>query len=392
LDPSGKILAAGMGFPDDMIISRYNEDGTHDLSVNGQGWVTNDNAGGGNGQDWGKDITVDPSGGIVVTGKSLGSVLGQSVEVMVIWRYNDNGSLDTSFNSQGWVFHHGAAGVSDRDGGRAIALDGLGRILVAGFGSNGSDFDMATWRYTRDGRLDTTFRGQGWLVEHDAAGGNDSDMGQDIAVDAMGRIVVAGVSRGPGAAGHMVIWRYLEDGSRDTTFNSQGWVVDPDDKAVMFLVCGVGLAVDDMGRYLVTGSRLGVPGNPTLDMMIWRYMDNGDRDLTFNGQGWVSHDGAAAESSTDDWGNAVAVDGLGRILVGGASEGGTSGVTKAVIWRYEEDGTLDTTFNQAPSGGPGWLLFGGDDSRVCDLAIDDSCRIVAVGENQSGDTTVWRFE
>lgn len=77
---------------------------------------------------------------------------------MVIWRYNDDGTLDTSFNGQGWVVdadvgsggllvHDNAAGGGGDDQGLGVALDGSGRVVVVGdsLGSS-SNLDMVIWR------------------------------------------------------------------------------------------------------------------------------------------------------------------------------------------------------------------------------------------------------
>ena len=66
---------------------------------------------------------------------------------MTIWRYNSEGTLNTGFNSTGYVVHDSAAGGSGDDSGYGIAVDSSGRILVAGYSYNGSSDDMAIWRY-----------------------------------------------------------------------------------------------------------------------------------------------------------------------------------------------------------------------------------------------------
>ena len=45
------------------------------------------------------------------------------------------------------------------------------------------DFDLAVWRFLSDGSLDSAFGGQGWVTHHDAAGGSDDDFGRGLALD-----------------------------------------------------------------------------------------------------------------------------------------------------------------------------------------------------------------
>ena len=209
IDASGKIFVAGYSYNStnlnqDMTIWRYNPDGTLDTSFNTVGYVTHNNATGANDNDFGRGITIDSSGKVLVVGYSFNGANND----MLIWRYNPDGTLDTSFNGVGYVVHNGAAGGSGVDEGRAIAIDSLGKILVVGYSFNGANNDMVIWRYNPDGMLDTSFNGTGYIVHHNAAGGNGSDYGYGIRIDSQGRILVVGSSFGNGTGDDMVIWRF----------------------------------------------------------------------------------------------------------------------------------------------------------------------------------------
>jgi hypothetical protein len=73
---------------------------------------------------------------------------------MVIWKYTSAGALNTTFGGDansdgtpdGFVVYRNAVGDGN-DKGRDIILDADGKILVTGWSSNGSDSDMAIWRY-----------------------------------------------------------------------------------------------------------------------------------------------------------------------------------------------------------------------------------------------------
>ncbi|MCZ6690688.1 MAG: hypothetical protein O7H41_13930 [Planctomycetota bacterium] len=389
LDAAGRILVtgfsnddAGIGV-DGMVVWRCVEDGTLDTSFNGQGWVLFSGALNGF-LDRGRDIVVDGLGRIVVT--------GTSDWYMALWRYNEDGTLDTTFNGQGWVLHDNAAGGNLRDEGFGVALDSGGRIVVAGDGSSMGSFDMAVWRYNDDGTLDTTFNGQGWVVHHDAAGGDGDDHGRDLGIDTSGRILVAGFSTGLGGL-DMALWRFNPDGSFDTTFNGQGWVTHDGAAGGASTDLGLGLALDGLGRILVTGWSVGA--STFQDAVVWRYDDDGTLDATFNGQGWVVHHDAAGGGGNDR-GLAVALDAVGRVVVVGRS-GQVLPDTDMVVWRYDDTGSLDPGFN-----GQGWFTHGeaAGFPSINDVGnavtLDATGRILVAGSSGADpfpgyDMVIWRL-
>jgi uncharacterized delta-60 repeat protein len=179
--------------------------GVLDTSFNGTGFVVHDNAAGGNSFDRGNSIYVDSDGKIYVTGYSINSSNNYD---MVIWRYNSNGTLDSSFNGTGFVVHQNAAGGNGNDSGNSIYVDSDGKIYVTGYSINSSNnYDMVIWRYNSNGTLDSSFNGTGYVVHDNAAGGYGHDEGNSIYVDSDGKIYVTGYSFN-GSNDDMVIWKY----------------------------------------------------------------------------------------------------------------------------------------------------------------------------------------
>jgi len=74
---------------------------------------------------------------------------------------------------------------------------------------------MVIWRYLAEGALDTSFGMNGIVVHSNAAGGNGSDHGIGMTLDAYGRILVTGFSLNPVLNDDLVIWRYLVSGVLD---------------------------------------------------------------------------------------------------------------------------------------------------------------------------------
>jgi uncharacterized delta-60 repeat protein len=117
--------------------------GVLDTTFDGDGIVVHNNAAGGNGNDVGNSMYVDSNGKIYVTGWSWN---GRDQD-MVIWRYNSNGILDSSFGKNGIVVHNNAAGGNLYDEGNSIYVDSTGKIYVTGYSSSGSNLDMVIWKY-----------------------------------------------------------------------------------------------------------------------------------------------------------------------------------------------------------------------------------------------------
>ena len=324
VDPLDRILVAGAGGGTgsdfDMIVWRYETDGTPDTTFNGVGWAAHHDAAGSAGNDWGLGITLDASGRILVTGHSEGSL---GWEDMVVWRFLPDGQLDSAFGGQGWVVHADAAGGLWTDQGNAITVDRSGRIIVAGESRGMStDFDMVVWRFEPNGMLDGSFNGQGWFVHHGAAGGDGEDRALAVDVDFGGKIVLAGSSENASPDTDMVVWRLNEDGTLDSSFGGQGWVVEDSAGAPTGGQFASDLRTDGSGRIIVAGGSLG-------EMTVWRYLTDGTLDAVFNAQGWLRE-----LAGTPGWGSgfAMTVNSAGRILVVGDAMN-TAGNLDMALWQ-----------------------------------------------------------
>ncbi|MCZ6689627.1 MAG: hypothetical protein O7H41_08500 [Planctomycetota bacterium] len=392
VDSMGRILVTGesddLGGLPDMVVWRFLTDGTLDTAFNSQGWFAQDGAAGGSSRDSGQDILIDGSDRILITGESIGPAGGLD---MVIWRFDATGSLDASFGSGGMAVHNNAAGGNLNDAGAGIALDASGRILVAGRSQNSNpDFDMVVWRYESTGLIDLTF-GTAGVAVHDNVAGGAFDYGESISVDSSDRIVVVGWAYQTPTNRDMVIWRFLPTGAFDPTFNGQGWHIRDSAAGGGGHDFGYDLALDGAGRHLVAGDSLG--SGTGLDLVIWAFGTSGALDTTFNSQGWVV-DVAAAGGATDT-GRGIALDSLGRIIVGGSAQ--SSGTDdEMVVWRYQSTGVLDTTF-----GTGGVVIHGGAAGTSgttdwgADIALDAVDRILVTGwsidTTGSEEMVVWRI-
>ncbi|MCP4334619.1 MAG: DUF642 domain-containing protein, partial [Gammaproteobacteria bacterium] len=99
--------------------------------------------------DFGYSTVVQPDGKILVAGNSWN---GTDTD-FALTRYNADGSLDTTFDTDGILITDFGSG---EDSGQSVVVQSDGKILVAGNSYNGTDTDFALTRYNTDGSLDTS--------------------------------------------------------------------------------------------------------------------------------------------------------------------------------------------------------------------------------------------
>ena len=97
------------------------------------------------------------------------------------------GDMDTTFGSGSGMVRT-AIGTGD-DRATAIALQPDGKIVVAGYCSNGSNYDFCLARYHSNGTLDSSFASDGTVI---TSIGPFTDNAYAIALQPDGKIVVAG--------------------------------------------------------------------------------------------------------------------------------------------------------------------------------------------------------
>jgi uncharacterized delta-60 repeat protein len=181
--------------------------GDLDLSFGGGGKVTTAI---GAANDYGNSVIQQADGKLVVAGYSCNG----SNDDFALVRYNADGSLDTGFDGDGKV----TTDWCEHDEGYSVIQQADGKLVVAGYSYNGSNYDFALVRYNADGSLDTGFDGDG-KVTTDIGGSND--YGYSVIQQSDGKLVVAGTSYN-GSNYDFALVRYNADGSLDACFDGDG--------------------------------------------------------------------------------------------------------------------------------------------------------------------------
>jgi uncharacterized delta-60 repeat protein/LPXTG-motif cell wall-anchored protein len=215
LQADGKILVAGQTGPSNasnFAIVRYAANGTLDTSFGTEGITTTDLGG----LDLASSMVVLPNGKILVAGRSVVA----DMDLFAIVRYNTNGTVDTGFGSTGITTTSFNAGGAV---GNSMTLQADGKIIVAGgvWLGLGDRWIIAMARYNTDGTLDTSF-GTAGTTTTDL---NADSIGSAVAVQLDGKIIVAGNFGATGTWDYdFALYRYNANGSLDTTFDTDGLI------------------------------------------------------------------------------------------------------------------------------------------------------------------------
>jgi YVTN family beta-propeller protein len=176
VDALGNVYVTGSSYGPGI----YDEYATVKYDSSGQQQWVNRYSGTENGNNEAYAMTIDNSGNVYVTGRSVGSGTGDDYATI---KYDASGT-------EQWVARYNGSG-NDQDSGVGIAVDSLGNVYVTGQ-SLGSDtnYDYATIKYDPSGA-------QQWEARYNGPGNyHDIPPPGAIAVDASGNVYVTGGSTG----------------------------------------------------------------------------------------------------------------------------------------------------------------------------------------------------
>ncbi len=205
----GKLIAVGTS-SNDFALARYNTDGSLDTTFTSNGKVITDI--GSSTSDRANAVAIQSDGKIIVAGTS-----GQD---FALARYNTDGTLDTTFDTDGKVTTNtDSLGANFRAAeGTSIAIQTDGKIVVGGSIKQGDPRKFALVRYNADGSLDTSFDSDGFATAQFEPGGLADEEIKAIVIQSDGKIVAVGEYK----SGQFALARYNSDGSLDTSFDTDG--------------------------------------------------------------------------------------------------------------------------------------------------------------------------
>ncbi len=297
---------------------------TQTLVIDPTNWATYY---GGSSPDEGSGIATDASGNIIITGETNSTnaiatvgahqttFAGGSYDVFIA-KFNSNGIIQ-------WATYYGGTGV---EAGNGIATDTGGNIIITGeTNSTNAIATIGAHQTILGGVTDAfiaKFNSNGIIQWATYYGGGFSDFGKGITTDAGGNIIITGASNSSNAIATVGAHQTtLSAGSGSDVliakFNSNGvrqWATYYGGNSTDV---GIKIATDAGGNIVITGYTLSTNAIATsgvhqaafggvTDAFIAKFNNNGVRQ-------WATYYGG----TNDDYGNGIATDINGNIIVTG---------------------------------------------------------------------------
>jgi uncharacterized delta-60 repeat protein len=310
----GKIIVVGsanLSTNLDIAIIRLNADGSLDNTFGTNGKVTTNISGTSN--DAASKVAIQADGKIIIIGSGGTDLFNANV----IARYNADGSLDNTFDTDGKL-----PGVSFAPGSintlSDIKILADGKILISGSSSN----QPAVGKLNANGSFDLTFNTTGKLVINETIFGGNICL---IAVQFDGKLVM---SYGSGTTSELKLLRLETTGTMDASFGTAGKssinIGANNDYATAITALG-------NGKIIISGSTYANSSNT--DFFVARLTSNGSLDNTFGTNGFTITSVAPTEG---DRAEAMAIQSDGKIIVAGNK---CTGSCNYVLLRYNNTGS-----------------------------------------------------
>lgn len=279
----------------------------------------------GSGEDEIFALVPQADGKIIVVGEYDNG----AVKNLAVARYLPTGELDKDFNNDG-VFTH-SIGTGDTRA-RSLAVQGDGKIVVAGSAVDNGANTIALIRLTADGYPDNSFADNGQLLLP-GTGGEGNASAVKVAAD--GAIFVAGtIMKDTGAETSGIVVKLTAEGQYDDNFGEAGISVVRYDYNSELRA----MSIQPDGKIVVVGS---FASSGTAEAGLLRFNENGSVDEQFgeSGQFIVPLEGSG--SIIHD----VTVDPGGRLFVVGEVNNGS--YRETFVAGITADGTVNADFGSS---------------------------------------------
>ncbi len=278
-------------------------------------------------RDQANAISIQHDEKIVVVGTQASSNAGSAI-IPSIYRFNSNGSLDTTFADSGSLAIRFDAVSSGQFYSVKILPDK--KILAVGNSTgnaSGGAFGFGAMRFLPTGELDSQFGNGGKARINFGIDYNPIACAfSDTAIVMVTVAFISGINQ-------IVLAMMDSSGNPNPVFGNNG-IVQTNIEAIS---SGESLAISDDGKIILAGT---TTNNSETKFSVFRFMPNGVIDSTFGTNGRTDIQFAPNDVSYD-----MKIDVNGKILLVGRASTGNG---EAGLIRLNSDGSPDTTF--APDG------------------------------------------
>ena len=302
--------------------------------------------------------------------KKDGAILAGSGEgtAFLLKQFLNNGTPDSSFGVAGearTTFKNYLEAYTT-----SITISNDNKIVAAGIGSGGAgthNSDILLARYLANGTADSGFGINGSIV----VDFHLLEVIKCMKITSEGKILVAGY----GAANdeknnNCFLAQFNSDGSIDTNFGDSGRVITDIDPAYQSYINSIAITPD--GSIIATGSYEYIRDFQQNRILVTKYDKNGKLETGFGTNGLVF----TSVGTNADYGYAVALQDDEKIVVAGAANYLIQDSTAITIVRYNNDGSIDKSFNH---NGSLSIFFGTDNAIAKALLIQSNGNYVVGG-------------
>lgn len=210
LSPDGKIMLSGstdIGSDYDFLFARLHSNGMPDTTFGRGGlyWLDEDKKSQGT-----AIMSLGPNGQLTTAGTSAGK--------LAVFRHSGNGDPDPSFHGNGGVLHLDGNKESYLFTTNTLHIEQDGSMMIAGTIKNGIDDNIILFRLNNNGSLDTRFGKEGMAT---IALSSEKEQVQSMLVDPEGNILICGQTRMDNRT-RMFLIRLKPDGTLDSGFSNNG--------------------------------------------------------------------------------------------------------------------------------------------------------------------------
>ena len=270
-------------------LARYNTNGALDTTFGSGGMVIADIEG--YYSERCESLLVQDDGKILVGGYAQHN--SNDWSYFFVARYNSNGSIDSTFATNGIV-------IGSKGQAYSIATQSDGKIILGGQ----IDGTFAMERYTANGTLDTLFGIDGTVVTPIA----NSAEGSELIVQDDDKLLLAGTASMGFDDSRFALAGYNSDGSPDNNFGVAGIVTES-----FGLYCqSTSAQLQSDGKILLVGSAKDAADH--YHFVVARYNANGALDQSFGTNGKTT---TSFEGVTNSVANSIAVQSDNKIVLTG---------------------------------------------------------------------------